>query len=111
MRFRALVFLALLALAAVPGCRTPVEPALLDARTLARERREAVMQPGLQVCRRVPVGSTEHDWLRGTVVAIYGARVAVRIDDPGRFPHHLDGTSVSTGARLLSAPSAWTPCF
>jgi hypothetical protein len=106
-----LVLLALLAPATLPGCRTPVEPALLDARTLARERREAVMQPGLQVCRRVPVGSTEHDWLRGTVVAMYGERVAVRIDDPGRFPHHLDGTSVAAGARLLSAPGAWTPCF
>lgn len=108
MRPHAFTLLALIVLA---GCRTPVEPAVLDGRTQAREQRAAVMQPGARVCRRVPVGSAEHDWLRGTVVSVGSEQVTVRIDDPGRFAHQIDGVPVALGVTLLSAPVAWTPCL
>lgn len=108
---RAFALLAALAMAGLSGCRTPVEPAKLDARTMAREQRAAVMRPGARVCRRVPVGSAEHDWVRGTVVSVRGEWMTVRIDDPGRFANQVDGVSVAAGVTLLSEPRVWVPCL
>lgn len=66
---------------------------------------------GARVCRRVPVGSAEHDWVRGTVVSVRGEWMTVRIDDPGRFANQVDGVSVAAGVTLLSEPRVWVPCL
>ena len=70
----------------------------------------AVAKPGAMVCRQMQVGIAERDWIRGVVMEIAGDRIGVRIDDPGRFPHSLNGTAVVRGVLVRDAASAWMPC-
>lgn len=71
----------------------------------------AVAKPGAKVCRQMQVGIAERDWVRGVVMEVSGDRISVRVDDPGRFPHSLNGTAVVRGVLLRDAASAWTPCL
>lgn len=96
---------------ALAGCGgTPVEPLYLDAATMQAEWRAAVGRPGTTVCRELKVGTVERDWLRGTVLEVRGEALVVRIDQPGRFTHVVDGVSVAKDAVVLSDPMAWEPC-
>jgi hypothetical protein len=81
------------------------------ARAVAeRAHRAAVTKPGTRVCRLLAIGISERDWIRGTVVEAGPRDVGIRIDDPGRFPHQLNGTAVIPGAVVRDAPLGWTPC-
>src|SRR3954467_14480661 len=73
--------------------------------------RAALGRPGVAVCRQLLVGLAERDWVRGQVVEVQGHLLAVRVDDPGRFPHILKGVSYHQGAVVWSTPSLWTPCL
>jgi len=82
------------------------------ARTRAyAEHVAAVGKPGVRVCRELPVGIAIRDRVRGTVTAVEADRIAVRIDDAGRFPHTVHGKEITRGAMMWDAPTAWTPCF
>jgi len=106
LRPAALLLVALASCQAAPPPAGRVSPgALMDA-----ERRAAVMTVGATVCRSVPVGTAERDWIRGRVVAVADRSIGVRVDDAGRYPHELDGVRVTKGARLPSDPAAWVPC-
>ena len=73
--------------------------------------RAAVAKPGARVCRQMTVGIAERDWVRGVVLEADDARVAVRIDEPGRFEHALNGVKVTRGAIVRDDAVAWTPCL
>ncbi len=81
------------------------------ARERARgELAAAVGKPGAKVCRVMTVGISTQDWVRGTVMAVEADQIAVRIDDPGRFSHTFNGTTIVRGTVLRDAPAAWMPC-
>ena len=70
----------------------------------------AVAKSGAKVCRQTAIGIAERDWLRGVVTEVTGDAIAVRVEDPGRFPQSLNGTPVARGAVLRDNALAWTPC-
>ena len=70
----------------------------------------AVAKVGAKVCRQTEIGIAERDWLRGVVTEVAGDRIAVRIEDPGRFRQTLNGTFVARGAIVRDSAVAWTPC-
>jgi hypothetical protein len=81
------------------------------ARTITETAtRVAVSKVGAKVCRRVAVGISEHDWIRGVVTNIEANKIRVRIEDPGRFPQVLDGTTIARGALISDSPLNWVPC-
>jgi hypothetical protein len=71
----------------------------------AAEALAAVAKEGQKVCREVPVGIGDREWVRGVVVGIEGEHVGVRIDDPGKHAHFPPGEVVWDLAR------SWTPCW
>lgn len=71
----------------------------------------AVAKTGARACREMQVGIAERDWVRGVVIGTEGSRVAVRIDEPGRFEHALHGVKVARGAIVRDDALAWTPCL
>ncbi len=91
----------------------PVRPAF-DAQ-LARSvndsaTRAAVAKIGAKVCRQMQVGIAERDWVRGVVTEVSGDTIGVRIEDPGRFPQSLSGTTLARGAFVQDSSATWTPC-
>ena len=70
----------------------------------------AVAKTGAKVCRQTAIGIAERDWLRGVVTEVSADSIAVRIEDPGRFPQSVNGTAVARGAVLRDNAVAWTPC-
>ncbi|OGA00481.1 MAG: hypothetical protein A2Z64_15170 [Betaproteobacteria bacterium RIFCSPLOWO2_02_67_12] len=105
-----LVVLLLLAACGTGGHATKDDPqfarSLADTATVA-----AVAKRGVRVCREMQVGIAERDWVRGVVVEAEGSRVAVRIDEPGRFEHSVHGVKVTRGAIVSDDAVAWTPCL
>jgi hypothetical protein len=93
---------------AVAGTPTPMMIARARAKT---ETLAAVGKPGTKVCRALPVGIAVRDWVRGDVTAVDAERIAVRITDPGRQPHVIDGQPLAKGATLWSAAEQWLPCL
>jgi hypothetical protein len=71
----------------------------------AAEALAAVAKPGQKVCREMPVGIAERDWVRGTVVEVEAGHVGVRIEDAGRHGHFPRGDV------LWDLPESWTPCW
>lgn len=93
---------------AVVGMPTRAMIARARAKT---ETLAAVAKPGVKVCRALPVGIAVRDWIRGEVTAVDAERIAVRIDDPGRQPHVIDGRPLAKGMTIWSAAAEWTPCL
>lgn len=103
-----LVLLAALA-ASGPVCAQETDQEV--ARAVAEKaHRAAVAKPGTRVCRLLALGISERDWIRGTVVEAGPRDIGIRIDDPGRFSHQLNGAAVVRGAVVRDAPLGWTPC-
>ena len=71
----------------------------------------AVGVPGMKVCREMTVGIGTRDWVRGTVTAVEADRIAVRIDDAGRFQHMIANVPIGKGGIVRDAPRFWTPCL
>jgi isopentenyl diphosphate isomerase/L-lactate dehydrogenase-like FMN-dependent dehydrogenase len=76
-----------------------------DAATTA-----AVARAGAKVCRQTEIGIAERDWLRGVVTEVAADAITVRIEQPGRFPQSLNGTSMARGVTVRDSANAWTPC-
>jgi hypothetical protein len=89
----------------------PATPMMLARAKFEEEARAAVAKPGQKVCREMPIGIAHRDWLRGSVVAVSGDRVGVRIEDPGHSPHVISGAEARRGEVIWDVPRAWTPCF
>ena len=107
------VLLSVLLAACGTGAQVPVhEDDATFARSLADTAAQAaVAKPGARVCREMQVGIAERDWVRGVVAEADGRRVTIRIDQPGRFEHTLNGVKVASGAVVSDDATAWTPCL
>jgi hypothetical protein len=89
---------------------TPTRMMIARARAKT-ETLAAVGKPGAKVCRVLLVGFAVRDLIRGEVMTVDVDRVAVRIDDPGRQPHMIDGRLLVKGMTTESAAAEWTPCL
>ena len=86
-------------------------PMMLAERRFHAESRKAVAKVGQKVCRRMKVGIARHEWVRGTVVALSGDKVGIRIDAPGRFGETISGVELTKGIVIWDEPYGWTPCL
>jgi hypothetical protein len=86
-------------------------PMMLAQRRFHEESRKAVAKIGQKLCRPIEVDSGKREWIRGTVVALAGDKVDVRIDDPGRGGATLDGVELKKGTVVSDEPYGWTPCL
>ena len=92
----------------ITGAATPG----MIARTRAySEQMVAVGKPGVRVCRDLMVGTVTRDRVRGVVTAVEAGRIAVRIDDPGRFPHTIGNVTLAKGAVIRDEFMPWAPCY
>jgi hypothetical protein len=73
--------------------------------------RVAVSKVGANVCRKVSVGISESDWIRGAVKEVGGDKIQVQIENPGRFPETLGGVPVAKGALIWDTALLWAPCI
>ena len=89
----------------------PPTPMMQARAKFEEEARRAVAKEGTRVCREMPVGIGHWDWVTGTVVALSGNLVAIRIDDPGKQPHAIAGAEVRKGDVVWDPPLFWTPCL
>ncbi|HUJ87516.1 MAG TPA: hypothetical protein VLX30_11760 [Burkholderiales bacterium] len=86
-------------------------PMMLAQRRFRAESRKAVAKPGQKVCRAMPVGIALREWVRGTVVAVEGDNVGVRIEQPGSHGETISGVELRKGEVVWDAPYGWTPCL
>jgi len=86
-------------------------PMMLAQRRFRAESRKAVAKVGQKVCRAMKVGIANREWVYGTVVGVDGGRVAVRIDQPGRYGEAIAGVELRKGKVIWDAPYGWTPCW
>ena len=89
----------------------PPTPMMQARAKFDEEARAAVAQVGRKVCREVPVGIGERDWVSGLVVGLTGDKVAVRIGDAGSQPHLVSGVELRPGEVMWDDFQAWTPCW
>ena len=83
----------------------PATGMMLARKKFDEEARAAVAKEGVKVCREMPVGIGNWEWVRGVVVAVKGDEVGVRIDEPGRYGHFTRGQTAWDEA------TAWVPCL
>lgn len=84
-------------------------------RSLAHvEHAAAVAIQGNRVCRRVTTGIATQSWLRGTVTAVKGERIAVSIDvgpNPSSVPPSIpSGAQGASSGVVWDAVASWTAC-
>jgi hypothetical protein len=91
----------------IAGFATPM---MLAQRRFAEESMKAVGREGQRVCREVPRGIADSEWVRGDVVGVSGDRVAVRVTEPGE-QRVVAGAELQAGDVLWDAPTAWLPCY
>ena len=103
------IFLVLLSACSMAGHAPKDDPQFAGA-IADTAAQAAVAKRGARVCREMQVGIAERDWVRGVVVEAEGRRIAVRIDQPGRFDHTLGGVKATRGAIVRDDATAWTPC-
>jgi hypothetical protein len=83
-----------------------------DARIISSvAARVAVSKVGAKVCRKVSIGISESDWIRGEVKEVGGNKIRVQIENPGRFPETLGGVPVAKGALIWDTALLWAPCI
>jgi hypothetical protein len=83
-----------------------------DARIISSvATKVAVSKVGAKVCRKVSVGISESDWIRGEVKEVGGNKIRVQIEIPGRFPETFEGVPVAKGALIWDTALLWTPCI
>jgi len=109
--FCAVVAVSITACGTSEPARTPAFDPKFARAVTETATQAAVAKPGAKVCRQMQVGIAERDWVRGVVMEVGGEKIGVRIDDPGRFPHSLNGTAVVRGVLVRDTASAWTPCL
>ena len=104
------IFLVLLSACSMAGHAPKDDPQFAGA-IADTAAQAAVAKRGARVCREMQVGIAERDWVRGVVVAADGAMVDVRVDEPGRYAHTVNGAQVRKGATVRDRAAAWIPCL
>ena len=89
----------------------PGTPMMAARAKYEAEARAAVARVGQKVCREVPVGIGERDWVSGVVVELTEDKVAVRLDDACKQPHVVGGIELRVNETTWDEPQAWTPCW
>ena len=89
----------------------PATPAMMARARAYAERVAAVGKSGIRVCREFTVGLVTQDRVRGTVMAVVEDRLAVRIDDTGRFQHAVGDVVITKGMTLHDPAWLWVPCL
>jgi len=89
----------------------PATPMMLARARFQQEAKAAVARIGQKVCREVPLGIGERDWVGGVVVAFTEDKVGVRLEDAGRHPHVVGGVALRRDEVTWDAFEAWTPCW
>jgi hypothetical protein len=93
----------------------PIDGALFERlRAQARagaEARAALGVPGVKVCRALPMGISEHEWVAGEVVGMLGDAIAVKITQDVKFPLTLNGIELAPGAVVWDTPAHWRRCI
>jgi hypothetical protein len=89
----------------------PGTPMMAARAKYEEEARAAVAKVGQKVCRELPVGIGERDWVSGVVVAVTEDKVGVRLEDAGRQPHIVAGIELRKNEVTWDEPQAWTPCW
>jgi len=74
------------------------------------ERTVAVGRVGAKVCREMEVGVGSRDIVRGTVTAVEGERITVRIENPGVHDHTIDNRVLRKGSLMADSLKSWLPC-
>ena len=87
----------------------PPTPGML-ARARAYAELVAAVKPGRQVCRQMPVGIATRDLVRGTVIALDGEMIVVRVDAVGPYDHTLNDVPVKVGGTVRDWLIKWMPC-
>ena len=85
-------------------------PGMIARSRAYAERVATVGKRGVRVCRELTVGLVTRDRVRGTVTAVEADRIAVRIDNAGRFEHTIGNTLIIKGATVWDSLPAWVPC-
>jgi hypothetical protein len=75
------------------------------------EHAAAVAIPGIKVCKSVTYGIATQHWLSGTVTAVAGQQIAVRIDALGHSRPLTSNPPLNTGDVIWDALLHWTPCL
>jgi hypothetical protein len=78
---------------------------------MEKEVEVAVSVPGTKVCRQLTVGIGNRDWVKGVVVEAASGNISVRIDEPGRYQHSLNGLEIRRGTVVRDSVGSWTPCL
>lgn len=89
---------------------TPTKGMFARARSEV-ELAAAVGRVGAKVCREMEVGIGNRDIVRGTVTAVAGESISVRIDDPGKLDHLIGGTPITKGTVVSDPLKFWLPCI
>jgi hypothetical protein len=88
------------------------DPVAREAQRARAAKETAVaLTLGARVCRLMAVGIGTREWVRGVVVQPDPERVSVRIEEPGQYPHVIEGVELSRGAVVKSATADWIPCL
>ncbi len=74
------------------------------------EHAAAVAIPGNSVCKKLVAGIATQAWVRGTVTAVKGERIAVRIDNAAHVRHLASGMPGTRGDVTWEAVGSWTAC-
>jgi len=88
----------------------PSKGAIARGRAYA-EHAAAVARVGAKVCREIEIGMATRDTVRGTVTAVDGERITVRIDDPGKFESTLNDSVLTKRVIVSDALKFWLPCL
>jgi len=81
------------------------------ARGRAQSEHAAVVgRVGARVCREMQVGVATREFIRGTVSAVEGDRITVRIDDAGTLGHMIGDEPLRKGASVTDLVTSWLPC-
>lgn len=89
----------------------PATPMMIARSKFEQEARAAVAKLGQKLCRRMPVGIANHEWIDGVVAAVNEGQVAVRIENPGTYGHVIAGVEIRRGEVIWDTPTSWTPCL
>jgi hypothetical protein len=73
-------------------------------------RAVAVAREGARVCRQMELGVASREIIRGTVTAVDGERISVRIDDPGVLDHTVGERLLRKGSVITDEARRWVPC-
>lgn len=87
----------------------------LFQRLIARARSDLEAQlnvgkVGVKVCRMIPIGISEKQLIKGSVVAVRLLAVSVRVEDPGPARLYLNGSYLTKGSVIWDVASSWIPC-